>query len=114
MDTNGLNLYVYKATIISLYDGDSGIAKIDLGFNITIEMKLRFAFINTPELKGDDREKGLISRDYVRELLLNKEVIIETLKDRKEKYGRMLAVIYLDGLNVNEHLVKEGYAKYYE
>ena len=47
--------------------------------------------------------------------MLNKQVIIETIKapdggDKQEKYGRYLGVIWLDGNNVNELLVAKGYA----
>ena len=76
-------------------------------------MKLRLLGIDTPELRGDEREDGLVSRDYMRGLVLDKEVLIETYKDRTGKYGRMLATIHLDGLNVNEHLITEGYAERY-
>lgn len=107
------NPYLYKAKIISVYDGDTCVAEIELGFDIIFKQKLRLYGINTPELRGEEREQGLISRDYVRELILNKEVIIETQKDKTGKYGRYLATIYIDGINLNEKLVTEGYAKEY-
>lgn len=37
---------------------------------------------------------------------------VRTLKDRREKYGRYLAVVYLfDGRNLNQLLVDQGHAK---
>lgn len=108
------NQYYYKATITEAYDGDTVTAIVDLGFNISSKIKLRLLGIDTPEIRGEERPEGLIARDYVRDLLLNKEVMIETFKDRTGKYGRMLATIYIDGININEHLVKEGYAEIYK
>jgi micrococcal nuclease len=35
-------------------------------------------------------------------------------KDKKGKYGRYLAEIYLDGKNINDALVKNGFAKYHK
>lgn len=108
-----MNLYNYKAKVISVYDGDTCKIIADLGFGVSKKMTIRLYGINTPELRGEEREQGLISRDYVRELILNKEVIIETQKDKTGKYGRYLATIYIDGINLNEKLVTEGYAKEY-
>lgn len=51
--------YTYQAKIISVYDGDTCTAVIDLGFRISFEIKLRLAGINTPELRGEERDKGL-------------------------------------------------------
>jgi len=47
---------------------------------------------------------------------LNKKVIIQTIKDRKEKYGRYLAEIWIEDkgkyINVNDLLVEKKLAKY--
>ena len=45
-------------------------------------------------------------------LILNKKVIVETIKDKKGKYGRYLAEIFLDDVNINDWLVINGYAEY--
>lgn len=114
--------YRYKAFITEVYDGDTCTADIDLGFGIWMKkQKLRLLGINTPELRGEEREIGLEARDYVRSLILNKEVIVESEKDKSGKYGRWLATIWLyndeeDGelVNLNEHLLEEGIAKRYQ
>lgn len=103
-------MYEYKAKIISIYDGDTVTAEIFVGFNVTIKEKLRLSGINAPELRGDERPDGLISRDKLREKLLNKEVIIKTFKDKKGKYGRYIAEIFLEEESINEWLVTEGLA----
>lgn len=69
--------------------------------------------INAPEMRGDEREQGLISRDALRaKIPAGVEVIIKTVQDKKGKYGRYLAEIYLDDLNINKWLVDDGYAVY--
>jgi len=111
-------LYHYKAIITEVYDGDTCTVDIDLGLRAWMrEEKIRLNRINSPELRGGEKSKGILSRDFLRSLVLNKEVIIETFKDEKEKYGRYLAEIWLktDGdnyLNVNDELVHKGYAEY--
>ncbi|NQX76923.1 MAG: thermonuclease family protein [Gilvibacter sp.] len=76
-------------------------------------MKLRLYGIDTPELRGAEREDGLRVRDIVREMILGKDVEIHSYKDKQGKYGRYLATIIVDGVNVNEWLVAQGHAQPY-
>lgn len=105
--------YVYKADIIAVYDGDTCTAIVDLGMRVSVEITIRLYGINTPELRGAQKLDGIKSRDYLRSLILMKSVIIKTYKDKTEKYGRWLAEIFIDGVNINEKLVQEGYAVKY-
>lgn len=108
-------LYQYKAAITDVYDGDTVTADIDLGFNVwRREEKLRLFGINAPEVKGAEKPRGLISRDALRDRILGKELIICTIKDRKEKFGRYLAKIYDGETLVNDWLVSAGYAVHAE
>lgn len=109
-------LYLYKAFVKEVYDGDTITVDIDLGLKTFIHNeKIRLYGINAPELKGEEREKGLITRDYLRTLILKKEILLETIKDEREKYGRYLGIIWVNKMgreytNVNQLLVKEGLA----
>lgn len=105
--------YVYKADIIAVYDGDTCTAIVDLGMRVSVEITIRLYGINTPELRGAQKLDGIKARDYLRSLILMKSVIIKTYKDKTEKYGRWLAEIFIDGVNINEKLVQEGYAVRY-
>ncbi len=112
------NLYLYKAKIISVYDGDTCRADIDLGLKVWIKNeRLRLLRINAPELRGDEREEGLKSRDFLRKQIADKEVILQTKKDKKGKYGRYLAEIWVKDAtdhwqNVNDLMVEQGFAEY--
>lgn len=107
-------MYNYKAKIIDVYDGDTVTAMVDLGFLHFQEMKLRLYGIDTPELRGEEREQGIVVRDILREMVLGKKVTIRSYKDKQGKYGRYLANIILeDGLEVNQWLVDNGHAKEY-
>jgi micrococcal nuclease len=114
-------MYTYRAKIVSVYDGDTVTALVDLGFRINMEIKIRLSRINAPEIRGPQRPQGLVARDFLRELILGKTVTIMTQKDRKEKYGRYLAEIYLDDPSelffihcVNDIMIESGNAKQYE
>lgn len=43
-------MYTYKLDITSIYDGDTLNGVVDLGFNIRMDIKVRLARINTPEI----------------------------------------------------------------
>ena len=105
--------YTYRAIVVRVYDGDTINADVDLGFSIWMKKtKFRLSRINTPEIRGQERKMGLKARDWLRQQILNKPVIISTRKDRKGKYGRWLADIWLDGVCINDELVKQGFADY--
>jgi len=110
-------LYHYKASVLEIYDADTIRVEIDLGFGLKWRgsdgrgVQIRLFGLDAPEMKGPEREKGIISRDYLRNLILGKEVTLKTVKDSSEKWGRYLGVILLDSLNVNEHLITEGLAR---
>ena len=112
------SLYYYKAIVTSVYDGDTCTVDIDLGLHTWIrDEKIRLYRINAPELRGKERPEGLKSRDFLREQILNKKITIQTIKDKKEKYGRYLGEIWLKDekgkeININDLLVKKGFAVY--
>ena len=106
--------YIYKAKITKVYDGDTCTADIDLGFGVWLRgQKIRLYGIDTPEIRGEEREEGLLVKEYLSNLILDKEVILETEKDKTGKYGRWLGTIYLDGEDINEKLLREGMATEY-
>ncbi|HED06539.1 MAG TPA: nuclease [Ignavibacteria bacterium] len=112
-------LYQYKAYVTSVYDGDTCTVDIDLGLRTWIRgEKIRLLRINAPEVRGKTRKEGLLSRDFLREQILDKEIIIGTFKDKKGKYGRYLGEIWLpkddEILNINDLLVEQGFAEYKE
>ena len=112
-------LFHYIAHVQSVYDGDTCRVDIDLGLGIWIRNeKLRLLRINAPEMTGPDKPLGIASRDFLRGLIDGREIIIETMMDRRGKYGRYLAEIWVDqnGVwsNVNDALVAAGHAVYQE
>jgi micrococcal nuclease len=110
METN-IKPYCYNATIINVVDGDTVDARIDVGFKVYMTHRLRLLGVNTPELHDpdiEDRKKAQVAKEFLERDLLNKAVLIETKK--ADAFGRYLATIYLDGVNFNQTLIKDGYA----
>lgn len=104
-------MYEYKGTVIEIYDGDTMTVDVDLGFHLTQRMTLRLARINTPEVRGEEREMGLAVRDYLRKLVpLGTEVIVRTAKTGK--FGRYIAEVLMPvgpgTMNINDRLLTLG------
>lgn len=94
-------MYQYNAIIQRVVDGDTLEIAIDLGLSVWIhDEKIRLYGINTPEVYGVKKgspewKTGEKASDFVKSVLKEKdEIIIETIKDKKEKFGRYLAVVY--------------------
>ena len=102
-------MYQYWAKVIEVYDGDTITVDIDLGLGVWKHgEKIRLFGLNAPEMRGVDAVAGKKARDYLRELVLNKDVVIDTYKDGKCKYGRYLAKVSVTDrlLCVNEMMIE--------
>jgi micrococcal nuclease len=117
------NFYFYKAKVTNVYDGDTITVDIDLGFNVILRnQKIRLFGINTPEIRGLERESGLISKKWLKEKVLGKEIVLESIKDKTGKYGRILGILHLNDetighnvfLNINEEIINLGLGKIYK
>lgn len=103
--------FVYPALIREAYDADTVRADIWQGLRTIRENEaLRLAGLDAWEITGAERERGLAARDALRGLILGKWVIVRTFDDKPDKYGRLLAVVWLGQLNVNRWLVEHGHA----
>ena len=80
--------------------------------------KLRLARIDAPEVRGEERADGLLARDFLRDKINGKDVVIQTTKDKKGKYGRYIADVWFkegDQMsNASDQLVQNGFAEYRE
>lgn len=107
--------YIYKAVVVKVYDGDTITVDIDLGMYVWLKNQtIRFARINAAELKGTNKLKGQAARDWLRRRILEKEVVIETIKDTKETYGRWLANVWLEDVCINDEMLTKGIAPPYK
>lgn len=73
------------------------------------EVKIRLANIDAPERK---QAFGTRSRESLSELCWGKDATYET--QDVDRYGRTVAVVYCDGVNVNRAQVEKGMAWVYE
>ena len=105
-------MYTYKFKVTKVVDGDTVYGIADLGFNISVDLKLRLARIDAPEIRGKERPQGLLAKSEVEDLLKSLPNDITITTTGKGKYGRWIAEIYINGVNLSDHLVENGLAEY--
>lgn len=110
------DLYVYRVEeFLGNYDGDTIDVLVDLGLKAFLKMRIRLYGVNTPELRGEDKERGLIARDWVTSRLeAASSIYIRTYKDQTGKYGRWLAEVFVDGINLGDELLAKNLAVRYD
>lgn len=115
-----IQLYQYKAEVITVVDGDTVDLKVDLGFRTFIVDRFRLygpdpagkMGLNAPELKTEEGKKAKEALQRIINGLT--ETYVKTVKDKKCKYGRPLAVLVGTSeegeVNVNQKLLDGGWA----
>ncbi len=120
-------IYIYKAELIRVVDGDTVDLIIDLGFDTQRKERFRLYGIDAPEM---NTLAGKAAKAWLWEVLQPLEAIyVQTIqletKAKRDKYGRFLAVLYSDLSDlranlqpktlavesVNARMIVEGHAK---
>ncbi|BAW19227.1 putative Nuclease (SNase domain-containing protein) [Ralstonia phage RP31] len=105
--------YVRNAKVNGVVDGDTVDLQVDLGCDISINMRCRLDGINAPEKNTD---AGKTSKAWVEKTLpVGTAVVVQTVQDKQEKYGRYLATVFLPNTakSINDQLIEQGLAKPY-
>lgn len=91
--------------VISISDGDT----ITVLREDKSSVKIRLEGIDAPE---SSQAFGSKSKDALKELVAGKTV--ELRKTGEDKYGRSLAFVFIDGVDVNAKLIEDGWAWHYK
>jgi micrococcal nuclease len=109
--TGGRTTARVPATVISVVDGDTVLALLRGG---AVE-KVRLLGVDTPEVV-DPRKPvqcfGHVASDFTKVQLTGKRVALELDAEQRDKYGRLLAYVILDGHRYNDELLERGYARF--
>ena len=99
-----------ECEVVRVVDGDT----IVVNYNGK-EEKVRLIGIDTPESvhpnETKNTEEGVKVSDYTKERLTGKNIELELDVEKRDKYGRILAYVYIDDQMYNKELLKLGYAK---
>lgn len=87
-------------TVVRVVDGDT--------FVLASGEKVRLIGIDTPEVGELYYDEATAS---LSDLVLEKQVLLEGDTSNRDKYGRLLRYVWIDGVLVNEQLVLEGFAE---
>jgi len=75
---------------------------------------VRYIGINAPEIAHDNQKAeafGYAAKKYNQSLVRSKKVRLEFDKEKYDRYGRLLAYIFLiDGTFINKEMIEKGYA----
>lgn len=117
-DTVEFTFPIKGGKVIKVYDGDTITiaSKLPFEYSPLYRLSVRLNGIDTPEIKGkciseEEKEAAKNARDFVSHMILNKYVSLENIET--EKYGRILADVYIDDIHINDLLLKERYAVKY-
>jgi endonuclease YncB( thermonuclease family) len=116
-DTVEFTFPIQGGQVIKVYDGDTITIASRLPYpeSPLYRLSVRLNGIDTPEIKGKNEDEKTCAkkvRDALAQLILHKCVRLENIQS--EKYGRILADVYLDNLHINEWLVQNKYAVKYD
>lgn len=96
-----------------MIDGDTIVARIDLGFDVWTVRTVRFYGINAYESRTRDLEekaKGLQAKEFVQAAMDQCGGDFVLVSHGVGKYGRCLGTVYIDGGDLNRQLIQEGLA----
>lgn len=107
----------------SIYEGPYEVVKVVDGDTIKLLIdgettSVRLIGIDTPESVHPDKSKnvpeGTLASDHTKELVEDKFVYIEYGKESHDRYGRVLAYVYIDeSTMLNAQILEDGYAEVY-
>lgn len=96
-----LFLFALSGQVVKISDGDT----ITILTQEKQQVKVRLYGIDAPEKKQPYGQK---SKQFLSNLIAGRSVEIQ--EKGKDRYKRVLGIVYLDGLDINEQMVLNGYA----
>ena len=116
-------MYEYKIANIRVVDGDTVDCDIDLGFDQWMhKQRIRLTGIDAPEIRTknlEEKKLGLDAKQWLNEMLDTEVRLRCDEYNARGKFGRILGSLMIeisDGewLNVNQAMIEEGHARYYD
>jgi len=104
---------ILNCKVIKVYDGDTiTVASKIPDTNLPVyRFSVRLRSIDSPEIHGEttaEKDLAIVARDALNKLIYGKIIVLKNLGT--EKYGRILADVYVDNLHVNKWMLDNNYA----
>ena len=103
----------YKVDILRVLDGATVDVLLHFPIGIQLKKRVRLFGINAPETRTRDLEekrKGILAKERLSELLKEAKMKCILVYHGDGKFGRPLGELFVNGVNLNQLLVKEGHA----
>jgi len=107
-------MYDYACKVSRVIDGDTLDLEVDLGMDVRVMTRVRLNGIDAPEMNTPE---GKQAKKFVEDWVSAYGALgleVDTIKDKKEKYGRYLAELYGGSRHLNADLVAHDHAKPYD
>jgi micrococcal nuclease len=118
-------MYEYNVRIDRVVDGDTVDCWIDLGYDIQIHKRIRFAGVNAPETRTrnkEEKKRGLIAKDWLINKIdpkaagSEKQIVLKSYE--YGKYGRVIGELFIVSgsrkQSINKMMLAEGLVKEYD
>jgi endonuclease YncB( thermonuclease family) len=107
---------ITEGKVIKVYDGDTFTIASKLPYDSSpiYRFSVRLNGIDAPEMKcktNVEKLHAVKSRDALSSIILHKKVKLTNIKT--EKYGRILADVYVDEMHINKWMLDNKYAVQY-
>ncbi|WP_193065435.1 thermonuclease family protein [Oceanobacillus oncorhynchi] len=111
LDSKDQELTEKEAVIIRVVDGDTVIIVDSEGR----EERVRLLLIDTPESIHPNKEEEPFAKeasDYAKAYFdIGQRVILERGNPERDNYDRLLAYIWVEDINFNQHMIEQGFAR---
>lgn len=116
-DTVGFVPPIISGKVIKVYDGDTITIASKLPNSETpiYRFSVRLLAIDSAEIHGktpNEKKEAILARDALHGLIFGRMVHLKNVST--EKYGRILADVYLDDLHINQWMLTNNYAVPYD
>lgn len=105
---------ITEGRVVKVYDGDTItiVAKLPYKDSDYYRFSVRLLGIDTAEMKGPEKDRATRARDALSARILNHTVQLRDVTT--EKYGRLLANVYLGDECMNKWMLEQGHAIPYD
>ena len=110
-------MFEYNAICTRVIDGDTIDARVDLGFSVWFDCRVRLMGIDAPETRTknlEEKQAGFKTKAFLEAIMDDCDHKFVLKSHGVGKFGRCLGTIYVDGENINERLLAEGLAEVYK
>lgn len=115
-ETIPFKLPITGGQVIKVYDGDTITIASKLPFENSpiYRFSVRLAGIDAPEIKGNTEQEKIMAKEAknkLQSMIMNKYILLKNINN--EKYGRILADVYLEDIHINKWMIDQKLAVEY-